>query len=614
MRCPKCSFISFDDLVVCAKCASDLSLLSRELSGTCVEARPEFFLGSAIQSPALDEDNFSDSQVLPPIDHAGINFDDTSTGGFSPLSSSLAASASLGLDDGMGMSTEDDIAIELGDIMPIDLDQLDDASVFSGDSLVDTNSFDSGDFALGFDKTETMSAADHNAIDLDLTGKFSSTNSELELDGDFSDIDIDDSTFDFASGSDLAGIGASPFDSGEASIDLTPFDDSGGINLDDELIAQLVSFNDDLDSSANFGPSSALSAAGEGLGEGATDSVELDGSLAAELTGAFPVSYATENVTVDDLVDQSGTGEFELDSALVAELANDVVPDEMFLDLDLDGLVDGSDAVSLADHSAETASGAAGEDLTGQFSAVAGGEELDLGGVFDVDDLVEPSLGAICLDEGSNAINLIESRPGDGGQADFGADLAAEDLFVGNAAEVPIEDLTGEFLSIDVGDDAVGLGDLALAEIDVSDLLEPSGEESVSVFDDAKTDSGAFGVDDLSDVDEVDPLDGDFPAEAAFAGQSWGGDGVLAGDLDVSLVGGLGGASVVSGGDLEPLSAQDAVSSEGVGERELFDEIDISELEAELNSSAGVMAKADDGLPEIELISDDDEGPPDLPR
>ncbi len=48
MRCPKCGFISFDSLLSCGRCQSDLSLVSAELRGTATEAAGTFFLGALL--------------------------------------------------------------------------------------------------------------------------------------------------------------------------------------------------------------------------------------------------------------------------------------------------------------------------------------------------------------------------------------------------------------------------------------------------------------------------------------------------------------------------------------------------------------------------------------
>jgi len=536
MRCPKCSFISFDDLAVCAKCAGDLSVLSRELNGTCIEARPEFFLGTAIQTPSLDDGNFSDSQVLPPIDHGGINFDDTSTGGFSPVSSSVSGSSSYDFDDSMGLATEDDIAIELGDIMPIDLDQLDDTSVFSGVALADTDSFDPANFALDMDRTETINTANFD-VDLDLTGKFASTNLDMALDGDFTDIDIDDSDLDFSSDTPLSPRGASVdgfrADSEMSDIERNSLDSSVGIDLDDELIAQLSTFVDDLDTSASFSSLVTSGGAAEPEAEAYGGEVEFDDALVAELTGSFPVNEALGGEGLDNYAALSGPGEFELDAA----------PGGVFDDIDLDDRGDET-SFSLAGGSFGGASAETPiEDLTGEFSPISYTEEPELGDLnlsdIDVTDLIEPS----------SADNVL-----------LASDNAAVDV------GVPVEDLTGEFVP-SAFDDEVELDEELLLSEDTESVEAVSLDQLL-----VAEDSAVFG--DVSGV---------------------------AGETEMSL----------------PI-VEDVALEAGAFSGELFEEVDISELENDLSdsfnvSADNVAAEVDDGLPEIELIPDDDEGPPDLP-
>lgn len=635
MRCPKCNFISFDDLSVCAKCANDLSALAKELNGTCIEARPEFFLGSAIQTPSLDEDSLSDSQVLPPLDHAGINFDDTTTGGFAALASSSSTGADFSdFDDSIGVPSEDDVAIELGDIMPIDLDQLDDASVFAGESLVETNSFDTGDFALDLDKTETIAAPDHNAIDLDLTGKFSSQNAELDLEGVFSDIEIDDSSLDFASDR-LLHTPAAPV-SDDTFADLTPFDSSGGINLDDELIAQLVSFDDDLDSGDSGAAHPAVSESSARADADA--SLELDDSLVAELTGAFPTAAAVseEEVPLAYSSEHSDSGQFELDPVLVAELAEDAVSDEFFSDIDLEQLAEGGDEGTQSGPSTEiSASGSEPDAVQASGGAAAGDELLDFSDI-DVSDLLASSSEKADAG-GEDLSSLVSPVP-----AEIEPSVFVNGMTPGATAEIaletPIEDLTGEFYPVVAESGGVDLDDLDLEEIDVTDLIESSqaGEELFEP-DDTHNDLVAFSFDTEATISDTIAPDGDdwpaavetgiLPAAAAPLVESEG-DGpalVLEGEGDSELAGLFSGSvddtlqETVSGEKAVESGLSPAAAIEAADTDDLFDEIDLSELAIELkNGTSGLEVKDhEELLPEIELLpdgEDGEEGPPDLPR
>ena len=236
MRCPKCSFISFDDLATCAKCANDLSFLGKELNGTGRETKVDFFLGSAIQAPGLEDEGLSESQVLPPIPHEEINFDSTSSGAYSRINDDTQV---MDLDDGVVSLAEDDVSIELGDIMPIDLDQLDtSAFVQAGDlDQTDSVSFDEGGGDL--DATEAFSL--DNDIDLDLTGRFAATN--LDVKDSLSAIDLEGSSSQSSSDLDLdedllSALGDSPDDDLDATAALpkgfSPTGESTGGYLADE--------------------------------------------------------------------------------------------------------------------------------------------------------------------------------------------------------------------------------------------------------------------------------------------------------------------------------------------------------------------------------------------
>ena len=73
MRCPKCGFISFDQVELCSKCAHDVSKVMGELKGTALQTQFSFFLGSvvggrlagdtAVETP-LSEEVEIDSDIL----------------------------------------------------------------------------------------------------------------------------------------------------------------------------------------------------------------------------------------------------------------------------------------------------------------------------------------------------------------------------------------------------------------------------------------------------------------------------------------------------------------------------------------------------------------------
>ena len=55
MRCPKCSYTSFDHLVTCEKCGRDLTELVGQLHGTSIRVESPMFLGAALEAPSGEE-------------------------------------------------------------------------------------------------------------------------------------------------------------------------------------------------------------------------------------------------------------------------------------------------------------------------------------------------------------------------------------------------------------------------------------------------------------------------------------------------------------------------------------------------------------------------------
>jgi hypothetical protein len=576
MRCTKCSFISFDDLSACAKCASDLSLLSKELNGTCIETRQEFFLGSAIQTAGLDEDSFSDSQMLPPIDHSDMNFDDTSTGGFSPISPSLSGT-SAGFDDSVGVSGEDDVAIELGDIMPIDLDQLDAGPVLPVGSLESTDALPFDDFSFDSDKTNTLGAQPANEIDFDLTGGDVESISDFNFDDDLSGLDLNDSSIEIKS--ETADDGASLFDrtSMDSVSDATA---DAGFELDKDLLEQLSDSGGSFDETLTLGADVAFDdtrASLRAISEDEAAPLELDESLVAELAGTssldfsgeFPVEYSDEH---------SASGEFGLDDALVAELASgdkipvagapsDVLsgvqgPQESAGDfgfpLEFEAGVVGGEAPSMLDQV---------EDLTGEFPPIREDDETEFAGLdladIDVSDLVDVSMERIPDASADNGLLLGHDSVG----MEFSGPISL-------TVEDTEGDITSSVLDLDSGVDDNSLLDLG---------LEMKNED---------------GVGDLSGVPEIglSSFSPDDTFREAAAVDVSADDASLIGDsLAAQSAQSLDGSELEEDGDLSSIDI-DALSLD-------------TDFEAFLDKRTG-----EEELPEIELISDDDqEGPPDLP-
>jgi len=169
-----------------------------------------FFLSSVVQSPDLEDQTLSGSQALPPIDDTDISFDDTVAGDFFEPDETDQTFANF--DDSIEIS-EDDISLELGDLMPIDLDQLDIPGVSDEELTLDSTevlpsddkeaSLEDIDLDLGedladqsseFDATEILSTDTFDEdINLDITGDFDQS-VDLDLSGDFDAIELDDTT------------------------------------------------------------------------------------------------------------------------------------------------------------------------------------------------------------------------------------------------------------------------------------------------------------------------------------------------------------------------------------------------------------------------------------
>jgi len=55
MRCPKCSYTSFDHFVTCEKCGRDLTEIVGQLHGTSLRVESPLFLGAALEAPSGEE-------------------------------------------------------------------------------------------------------------------------------------------------------------------------------------------------------------------------------------------------------------------------------------------------------------------------------------------------------------------------------------------------------------------------------------------------------------------------------------------------------------------------------------------------------------------------------
>ena len=388
MLCPKCKFISFDDLSTCAKCSNDLSALVQELQGTGTEARVPFFLSSVVQAPDLED------EAMPTLDDSSVNLEDTL---------SFDDSMSLDLDESIEVPS-DDIAIELGEVMPVDLDQIDlSDSVSLEDTTIDAPSLSTtGSLSLGeddinfdddidlnltddFDSTEIINKDD---IDLDLTGDFEKGGG-VEL--DFGEVDLD-----------ATGIALTPIDAPAADTSAEELD------LDEDLLAVLA---DDSDDTATKEESSVA-----------------DLSFDDDLTGEFEgIETAEDDLSAEDLDALLDEDLEELDASALAEIDDElddtqVISEDELGDFDSDDLeFDGFD------DDLESGQAEAGVEL-----ADTEAKSLDLDDI-DVSDLVSSSDDSsdgvsASEDDEINLSSLMEESADEGADDDFDLDMLDEDL------------------------------------------------------------------------------------------------------------------------------------------------------------------------------------------
>lgn len=111
MLCPKCGFISFDNLPACGKCHGDLSGVAAELHGTATEGAGRFFLGALIKDDVGTEvpaGRFDDSPAIA----SALAQDDEGAG--AEGSALTFADEDLGEEEASLFSVDESPALELG--------------------------------------------------------------------------------------------------------------------------------------------------------------------------------------------------------------------------------------------------------------------------------------------------------------------------------------------------------------------------------------------------------------------------------------------------------------------------------------------------------------------
>ncbi|MBU0485044.1 MAG: hypothetical protein KKB30_11095 [Proteobacteria bacterium] len=194
MRCPKCGFISFDDLSACSKCTNDLADLAEELQGTGTGTDVGFFLGSVIKSTSYESEEDMGTQSFPPMEAQELNFDDSPSEISFDLEDHDDSVISL---SGMSADGDDDISLELGEVLPIDLTQFDETGPATSRMSAHELSFELGDDA-DFDLSDTSQLRISETLDLSDNleqiepSSFNLLDEDLDVEDHLSSVDLDD--------------------------------------------------------------------------------------------------------------------------------------------------------------------------------------------------------------------------------------------------------------------------------------------------------------------------------------------------------------------------------------------------------------------------------------
>jgi len=175
MLCPKCGYISFDNLTSCSKCQNDLSTIKEELQGTTVQVEKNFFLGSptaADQEQPVEVDDYVEAEGMgdeaPP---AAINETDSSLGG---------------------------PALDLEDMPPIDLSEIDHEHETVQEENVPALDLE-GSKSMASEETLEEETKHTEPLDLDLQPEEESVDEiEMPVDEETLTLEIDDQSVDLA--------------------------------------------------------------------------------------------------------------------------------------------------------------------------------------------------------------------------------------------------------------------------------------------------------------------------------------------------------------------------------------------------------------------------------
>lgn len=209
MRCPKCSYISFDKVISCVKCSADVTEIAHALNGTAFKPLGTFFLGTLIPDYAAA---FVTDQMTE-----DFSFDS----GADDLEISMDAIGDFGdVPDLPGDISDEDYSFAGDDIPEFEGDELS----LEGHEMpdVDLSGFgeDTG-FNAGPEPEPVEETRFDDVPDFDLGGL------DLEEDGDFADLEMVDL--------ELEGAGAATPDL--SGIDLSLGDDEEVVELGDLELA-----------------------------------------------------------------------------------------------------------------------------------------------------------------------------------------------------------------------------------------------------------------------------------------------------------------------------------------------------------------------------------------
>lgn len=184
MRCPKCSYISFDKVTSCVQCSADVTEIAHALNGTAFKSLGTFFLGSLIpdyEAPVAP--SFEADQEAVAEDFAfdsGTESED--------LDISMDAIGDFGeVPDLPGDLSEEDFSLS-----PEDIPEFDDGEIsLDGHELPDMD-------LSGFEDSTDLEAAPIDDVALDDDAEFDLSGIELEEETDLDmageDLELEDAT------------------------------------------------------------------------------------------------------------------------------------------------------------------------------------------------------------------------------------------------------------------------------------------------------------------------------------------------------------------------------------------------------------------------------------